>query len=111
MMNCTIEEPLSILQYQKESYMICPIHDGQSLLTYWYSVLSKETYKKLLNSETVYDYEKFEDELTDKAIDIRKLKNYNTEVTMSQILFKRKEVIVPIIREAVRKGYIQPLKI
>ena len=57
MHNCTIEEPLVKLQYQKKSYMICPIHDGQSLLSYWYCVISKNTYENLNKCENIEAYE------------------------------------------------------
>lgn len=109
MKNCTIVEPLSILQYKQKKYVICPIHDREGVLVYWYSVLSKETYDKLMNSDTAEEYEKYEDELTNKATDIRKLLNFDEGITMTQILFHRKEVIVPLIREAVRKEYVKPI--
>lgn len=109
MHNCTIEEPLVKLQYQKKPYMICPIHDGQSLLLYWYCVISKNTYENLNKCENIEAYEKLEDELTNKAVDIRKLENYDKELTGTNIIFQRKELIVPLIREAVRQGYIRPI--
>lgn len=109
MHNCILEEPLAKLHYKRILYVICPIRKGENLLSYWYSVLSKETYEQLVYSNTVEEYEKYENELTDKAIDIRKLKNYDASISMTQIFFHRKEIIVPLIREAIRKEYIKPL--
>ena len=49
-----------------------------------------------------------EEKLMNQATDIRKLANYK-ELEISKILFRRKEVIVPLIKEAIKAGYIQPL--
>lgn len=49
-----------------------------------------------------------EDEITNKAIDIRALPNYK-ELSPTDILFHRKDTVALMIKEAVRKGYIQPL--
>ena len=107
MENCVIEEPLAKLQCKKKQYVICPIHDGESLLAYWYCVISKETYTLLQQSETMDAFRKLEQDLLDKAIDIRKLQNYS-KLSISQIIFKRKELIAPLIKEAVRTELITP---
>lgn len=107
MINCNIEEPIAKFQHKKKQYVICPIYDGESLLAYWYCVLSKETYDTLQHSETMNIFEKFEQELLNVAIDIRKLSNYK-KLSISQIVFHRKELIVPLIKDAIKAGFIIP---
>ena len=107
MVNCNIEEPIAKFQHKKKQYVICPIFDGESLLAYWYCVLSKETYDVLQHSETAEEYVSFEQELLNKAIDIRKLQNYK-KLSISKIIFNRKELIVPLIKEAVKTGFVIP---
>lgn len=105
MINCNIEEPIAKFQHKKKQYVICPIFDGESLLAYWYCVLSKETYDTLQQSESMNVFEKFEQELLNVAIDIRKLPNYK-KLSISQILFHRKELIVPLIKESIKTELI-----
>lgn len=107
MINCNIEEPIAKFQCKKKQYIICPIFDGESLLAYWYCVLSKETYDTLQHSETIEEFERLEHKLLNNAIDIRKLQNYK-KLSISQIIFNRKELIVPLIKDTVKAGFIIP---
>ncbi|MDU3180460.1 MAG: hypothetical protein E6686_03540 [Lachnospiraceae bacterium] len=103
MANCEIYEEIGKGQCEKKAYRIWTIFKRESTLLYWYLVLYDDTY-----------YEKFgngemdEDALTNMAIDIRKLPNYK-DISGIDILFHRKESVVPLIKEAVRKGYIKPV--
>ena len=119
MINCNIEEPIAKFQYKKNQYVICPIYGRESLLAYWYCVLSKETYNALQCCESWEEYEKFEQKLLNEAIDIRKLQNYK-DLSIPQTEFNRKglfipfgrkdreEFVVPLIKDAVKAGFIMP---
>lgn len=93
---------------KKQSYKIWSILKRESVLSYWYVVMFDSTYSKLTDIDDIEELNKIFNELTDKAIDIRELENYK-EIKGSEIIFHRKEKVVPIIKEAVKKGYIMPL--
>lgn len=103
MVDCEIYEEIGKGQCKKKAYRIWTIFKRESTQLYWYLVMYDDTY-----------YEKFsngdvdEDTLTNEAIDIRKLPNYQ-EISAVDIMFHRKESVVPLIKEAVRKGYIKPV--
>lgn len=108
MVDCGIYEDIGKGQYKKQGYRIWSILDGESVLSYWYVVMFDSTYSKLAEINDMDELNKKLDELTNKAIDIRKLENY-TVLKGTEIIFHRKEKIVPMIKEAVRKGCIIPL--
>jgi hypothetical protein len=105
MVNCCIHEDIYKGQIDKKKYRIWTVMGRESTLSYWYVVMSDETYEKEYNHENV-DLESIDDKITDQAIDIRKLSNY-IPLSNSEILFNRKQTIIPIIREALKAGYVK----
>ena len=106
---CEICESIGKGQLNKESYRIWTIWKRESVLAYWYVVLYDSAYRKTYDMTSLEEVERVMDEWTDKAVDIRTLPNYK-ELSGGEILFNRKRAVVPLIREAVRKGYIVPLR-
>lgn len=105
MQNCYIYEDFYKGQYKKQKYRIWSVMGRESILAYWYVVMFEVTYEKEYGSAHI-DLESVDDKITNKAIDIRKLPNYK-KVDSIGILYNRKEIIVPIIKEAIQKGYIE----
>ena len=103
MVDCEIYEDIGKGQCEKRSYRIWTIFKRESTLLYWYLILYDDTYYEKCDKHEVD-----EDALTNEAIDIRKLPNYQ-DITGTDIIFHRKERVVPLIKEAVRKGYVRPV--
>lgn len=108
MKDCMMIESIGKGQCKKKEYYIWTVFDGQSTLCYWYVVMSDDTYCNHFEKKSGEELAKIEDEITNKAIDIRNLPNYK-KLSPTDILFHRKDTVVPMIKEAVRKGYVQPL--
>lgn len=107
MVNCEIYEDIGKGQCNKQKYRIWSLWKRESSLLYWYVILFDSTYNAWMDMSAVESVKK-ENELTDKAIDIRKLANYK-ELKSTDIIFNRDNVVVPLIKEAVRKGYVKPV--
>jgi len=106
MINCSLYEDIYKGQIDKKKYRIWTIMGRESALSYWYVIMSDETYEKEYDRKDV-NLATVDDKITDQAIDIRKLPNYSL-LTNTEILFERKKV-VPIIKEALKAGYIKPI--
>ena len=107
MINCSLYEEIYKGQFQKQKYTIWSIMGRESELAYWYVVMFDKTYKEVYCSENI-DLDKIDDKITDKAIDIRKLPSYK-EASILEIFHYRKVLVVPLIKEAIKKGDIKPL--
>ena len=88
-------------QYQDENYTIWNIFHDDHIMMCWYVVVLERTLKKKGGRKEINA------DVFDKALDIRELPNYN--VLDDRILIMRpQEVVVPLIKEAIEKGYIKP---
>ena len=114
MVGCCIYEDIYKGQYNKQKYRIWTIMGRESELSYWYVVMYDSTYNKeyyecnIEYSEIDIDIAEIDDRITNQAIDIRKLPNYK-DMSVLEILHYRKIVIIPLIKEALKKGYIKPI--
>lgn len=106
MVNNYIYEDFYKGQFKKQKYRIWSIMGRESVSLYWYVVMYDTTYKREYECAGI-DIKSVDDKITNQAIDIRTLPNY-TKFSFSDILFNRNEVIVPLIREALKKGFIKP---
>lgn len=100
-----IYESIGSGQCNKKPYSIWSIFNRESTLMYWYLILFNDSYYSLCNNENRHFKEK---ELVGKAVDIRTLPNYKG-ISGTEIIFHTKDKVIPLIKEAVRKGYIVPL--
>ena len=107
MINCCIYEDICKGQFHNQKYRIWSVMGRESVLAYWYVVMYDTTYKQEYCSENI-DIESIDDKITNQAIDIRTLPNYQ-ETSSLEILHYRKTIIPPLIKEALKKGYIKPL--
>ena len=107
MHQCEIYEEIGKGQCKKQPYNIYTIMGRESLLSYHYAVLYDHTFNEW-NNLPKKEYEERQNEITDQSLDIRKLENYKPLKSVD-ILFRRVEMVVPIIKEAIRKGYAKPL--
>jgi hypothetical protein len=107
MVDCEICEDIYSGQYKKRKYRIWTILGREGTLMYWYVIMYDDTYEKeYCNPDT--QFEKVNDMLTNQAIDIRKLLNY-VEMNTINILVDRKNTVIPIIKDAIKSGYINPI--
>lgn len=107
MVNCCICEDIYKGQFKKQKYRIWSVMGRESVLSYWYVVMYDTTFNQKYNIENV-DLKKVNDEITNQAIDIRTLPNYK-QVSGLEILHYGKTIVAPMIKEAIKKGYIHPI--
>lgn len=107
MVNNHIYEAFYKGQFKKQKYRIWSIMGMFSVSLYLYVVMYDTTCDREYECVDIIDIESVNDKITNQAIDIRTLPNY-TKLSFDDILFNRNEVIVPLIREALKKGYIKP---
>lgn len=107
MINCSLCEDIYKGQFLKQKYRIWSVMGREGVLAYWYVVMYDTTYEKKYNSANI-DLEMVDDKITNLAIDIRKLPNYK-KVSALEILHYRKVIIAPLIKEALKNGYIKPI--
>ena len=107
MVNCCLYEDIYKGQFKNQKYRIWSVMGRESVLAYWYVVMYDTTYDQEYCSENI-DLKSIDDKITDQAIDIRKLPNYK-ETSFHKILYYRKNIVAPLIKEALKKGYTKPL--
>ena len=107
MVGCCLYEDIYKGQLNKQKYRIWSIMGRESELAYWYVVMFDSTYDKEFSAENI-DLDEVDDRVTNQAIDIRKLPNYKN-LTIIEILRHRETFVVPLIKEALKMGYIKPL--
>lgn len=89
-------------QYHNRKYEIWSIFDRQSTLLYWYVIAFAD------KTETIEGMQHLNKNINKYEIDIRTLPNYK-QPAFYDIIRNPQKVITPIIKEAVRKGYIKPV--
>lgn len=107
MKDCCLYEDIYKGQFKKNKYRIWSVMGRESVLAYWYVVMYDSTYIQEYCSDNI-DLGRVDDKITNQAIDIRKLPNFKTTSTL-EILHYRNTIIVPLVKEALNKGYIKPL--
>lgn len=107
MVNCCLYEDIYKGQFNNQKYRIWSVMGRESVLTYWYVVMYDTTYKQEYCSENI-DLKSIDNKITNQAIDIRKLPNYE-DTSSLEILHYRNRIVAPLIKEALKKGYIKPL--
>ena len=107
MVNCCLCEDIYRGQFKNQKYRIWTIMGRESELAYWYVVMSDLTYNKEFGAENI-DWKEVNDKVTNQAVDIRKLPNYK-DISSLEILHYRKTLIVPLIKEALKSGFINLL--
>lgn len=88
-------------QYKKQKYEICDIWYDDHIMMCWYVVAYNSTMRNCEKRREIIN------DIFGKAIDIRTLPNYKDAET-EKCKRHPSEIAVPIIKEAVRKGYIKP---
>lgn len=106
MVNCCLYEDIYKGQFKNQKYRIWSVLGRESVLAYWYVVMYDATYKQKYCSENI-DLKSIDDQITNQAIDIRKLPNYK-EINSLELLHYRKSIVASLIKEALKKGYIKP---
>lgn len=104
----SIYEKIAQGQCDKRPYGIWSIFHREDTLVYWYVVMFDDTYDKWATTPNEKKRKKIEQEFLCKATDIRNLDNYEKMGCVDAFLH-RKDKVIPMIKEAVRKGYIKPL--
>lgn len=89
-------------------YAIYCVSERGGNLIYWYLVISDDTYDTLHTEKNRIERDKMLEEITDKAVDVRIIKGY-TGLNTLNLTKHRTDVIVPLLKEAVTQGVIQPL--
>ena len=107
MVNCCLCEDIYKGQFKNQKYRIWTIMGRESELAYWYVVMFDTTYGKEFGTENI-DIKDVNDRVTNQAVDIRKLPNYKA-LSAIEIFHCRKTLVVPLIKEALKTGYIKPL--
>lgn len=107
MVNCSLCEDIYKGQFKKQKYRIWSVMGRECELAYWYVVMLDSTYDKEFGAENV-NLKEVDDRVTNQAVDIRKLPNYK-EMGSLEIFHYRKSLVVPLIKEALKIGYIKPL--
>lgn len=107
MVNCCLYEDIYKGQFKNQKYRIWSVMGRESVLAYWYVVMYDTTYAQEYCSENI-DLKSIDDKITNQAIDIRKLPNYK-ETSSLEIIHYGKIIVAPLIKEALKKGYIKPL--
>jgi hypothetical protein len=97
-------------QYKKQGYSIYRvIKDYDHRYTFWYLVMYDSTLNDAMrNIHTSNEYNYWEEYLwCNHMIDIRQLSTYIPEKSWHEL--GTKEYVAPIIRNAIRKGEIEPV--
>ena len=87
MVNCCIHEDIYKGQIDKKKYRIWTVMGRESTLSYWYVVMSDETYEKEYNHENV-DLESVDDKITDQAIENGWKNKDSRENSLLSLFFK-----------------------
>jgi len=112
--NCCIYEDIYKGQYKNQKYRIWSVMGREGVLAYWYVVMYDSTFDKEYTQPNIdypeidIDMQEVDDKITNLAIDIRKLPNYKN-ITPTEIIHYRKTLVVPLIKEAIKKGDITPI--
>lgn len=89
-------------QYQDENYTIWNIFHDDHIMMCWYVVVLESRLKKKGGRKEINA------DVFGKAFDIRELPNYNILDDWMMFPCCTQGVVVPLIKEAVEKGYIKP---
>lgn len=100
-------QPIWHGQYKNERYGVYPIlKDNDHLYEFWYVVMYNSTYYNFPRTEKKYKLRE-QHICMFESIDIRTLSTYVPPRTIHES--GTKEYIVPIIRNAIKKGEIKPI--